>query len=84
MNYGDYTYIEWYQNGGGNMLPATGVPRTSNYFSFWIRPVQTAKGLKAQYPELNNITIGHAHFAIRMVLSEMNNLIQNGMTSREF
>ncbi len=21
MNYGDYTYIEWYQNGGSNMLP---------------------------------------------------------------
>jgi zinc protease len=44
MNYGDYTYIEWYENGGANMLPPPGVPRSSNYFSFWIRPVQTAKG----------------------------------------
>ena len=84
MNYGNYTYIEWYQNGGGNMLPAPGTPRTSNYFSIWIRPVQTAKGLKAQYEELKNISIGHAHFAFRMALKEMDNLIQKGMTKDDF
>ncbi len=84
MNYGDYTYIEWYENGGGNMLPAPGVPRSSNYFSIWIRPVQTAKGLKGQYPELSDISIGHAHYALRMVLREMDNLIQNGMTKDNF
>ena len=84
MNYGDYTYIEWYENGGGNMLPASGVPRTSNYFSIWIRPVQTAQGLKGQYPELEKISIGHAHFALRMVLKEMDNLIQKGMTQDDF
>jgi zinc protease len=84
MNYGDYTYIEWYENGGSNMLPAPGVPRSSNYFSIWIRPVQTASGLKAQYPELSDITIGHAHFALRMVIREMNKLIQNGMTQESF
>lgn len=66
MNYGDYTYIEWYDNGGSNMLPPSGTPRSLNYTSIWLRPVQTAKGLKGQYPELNNIKIGHAHFAIRM------------------
>ncbi len=84
MNYGDYTYIEWYQNGGSNMLPAPGVPRSSNYFSIWIRPVQTAKGLKGQYPELSDINIGHAHFALRMVLKEMDALIQKGMTQENF
>lgn len=84
MNYGDYTYIEWYQNGGSNMLPVPGVPRSSNYFSFWIRPVQTARGLKGQYPELKDINIGHAHFAIRMVLKEMDSVIQNGLTKEEF
>ncbi|MFM7901848.1 MAG: M16 family metallopeptidase, partial [Bacteroidota bacterium] len=26
MNYGDYTYIEWYENGGSNMLPQPGYP----------------------------------------------------------
>lgn len=84
MNYGDYSYIEWYQNGGGNMLPVSGVPRSANYFSFWIRPVQTAKGLKSQYPELGNISEGHARYAIRMVLKEMDSLIENGMKEEDF
>lgn len=65
MNYGDYSYIEWYNNGGSSMLPRPGYPRSSNYFSLWIRPVQTAKGLKGQYPELDSIEIGHdiLHYA---------------------
>ena len=84
MNYGDYTYIEWYENGGGNMLPPSGTPRTSNYFSIWLRPVQTAKGLKGQYPELASITEGHAHYALRMALREMDNLIKNGMKPDDF
>lgn len=84
MNYGDYTYIEWYQAGGSNMLPRPGYPRSRNYFSIWIRPVQTAKGLKAQYPELKDIEIGHAHFAIRMALYEMSNMINKGMSKEDF
>lgn len=84
MNYGDYTYIEWYNNGGQNMLPRPGYPRSSNYFSIWLRPVQTAKGLKGQYPELDSISVGHAHFAIRMALREMNEIITNGMTDADF
>jgi len=84
MNYGDYTYIEWYNNGGQNMLPRPGYPRSSNYFSIWLRPVQTAKGLKGQYPELDTISVGHAHFAIRMALREMNEIITKGMTDADF
>ncbi len=84
MNYGDYTYIEWYQNGGGNMLPVAGTPRSLNYFSIWIRPVQTASGLKKQYNELSSIQVGHAHFALRMALKEMDELINKGMTQEEF
>lgn len=84
MNYGDYSYIEYYRSGGRNMLPPAGVPRSSNYFSFWIRPVQTAKGLKGQYTELSDISVGHAHFAIRMVIKEMDQMIQNGMSKEDF
>lgn len=84
MNYGDYSYIEWYSNGGGNMLPPSGVPRSSNYFSIWIRPVQIAKGLKEQYPELADITIGHAHFALRMAIRELNKMITKGMSREDF
>lgn len=84
MNYGDYSYIEWYENGGGNMLPQPGVPRHSNYFSLWIRPVQIAEGLKKQYAELKDINIGHAQFALRLAIREVDKLVQNGMTQADF
>jgi len=84
MNYGDYSYIEWYDNGGRNMLPPPGVPRHSNYFALWIRPVQIAKQLKLQYAELGNIKIGHAHFALRMALREMDKMIKNGISEKDF
>jgi len=84
MNYGDYSYIEWYNNGGSNMLPQPGYPRSSNYFSIWIRPVQTAKGLAQQYEELKEVTVGHAHFAIRMALREFSLLMQDGLTREDF
>ncbi|HEX8549656.1 MAG TPA: insulinase family protein [Cytophagaceae bacterium] len=84
MNYGDYTYIEWYENGGQNLLPQTGVPRTSNYFSLWLRPVQTAEQLKQQYPELKDIKVGHAHFAMRLAIREIDMLIKNGLTQKDF
>ena len=84
MNYGDYSYIEWYENGGGNMLPQAGVPRSANYFSIWIRPVQVAEGLKKQYAELNDIKIGHAQFALRLAIRELDMLIKNGMSQKDF
>jgi zinc protease len=84
MNYGDYSYIEWYNNGGSNMLPQPGFPRSSNYFSIWLRPVQTAKGLVGQYKELEGIKIGHAHFALRMAISEMDKLVANGLSKEDF
>jgi len=84
MNYGDYSYIEWYKNGGSNMLPVPGVPRNSNYFSLWIRPVQVAEGLKKQYPELNSIETGHAHFALRLAIREIDEMIRNGISKEDF
>jgi len=84
MNYGDYSYIEWYDNGGQNMLPPSGVPRSSNYFSIWIRPVQIAKQLKQQYPELSDVSVGHAHFALRMAIHELDKLVKNGMSKEDF
>ena len=84
MNYGDYSYIEWYDNGGSNMVPPSGVPRHSNYFALWIRPVQIAKQLKMQYEELKDVNIGHAHFALRMALREMDKMIKNGISQEDF
>jgi zinc protease len=84
MNYGDYSYVEWYHNGGQFMLPPSGVPRNSNYFALWIRPVQIAKQLKQQYQELSDLKIGHAHFALRMAVREVDKLINDGMTQEDF
>lgn len=84
MNYGDYTYIEWYSNGGRNQLPPSGVPRASNYWSIWIRPVQIATQLQAQYPELAEVSIGHAHFALRMAIRELDLMIKDGMSEADF
>ncbi len=84
MNYGDYTYIEWYPSGSSNMLPVSGYPRQANYFSLWIRPVQTGSGLKQQYDELKDITLGHAHFAIRLAFLELDKLIKEGMSQEDF
>ena len=84
MNYGDYSYIEWYPSGSSNLLPIAGYPRSTNYFALWIRPVQLGSGLKEQYPELKDIKQGHAHFAIRMALYQLDNLIRNGIPEEEF
>ena len=84
MNYGDYSYIEWYPSGSQNMLPLSGYPRHANYFSMWIRPVQIASGLRAQYPELSDLTLGHAHYAIRMAMYQLNKLIADGISEEDF
>ncbi len=84
MNYGTYSYMEWYKNGGSNMLPVSGVPRNSNYFSIWIRPVQIAEGLKKQYPELSGIETGHAQFALRAAIREVDMMIESGISKEDF
>jgi zinc protease len=84
MNYGDYTYIEWYEDGGSHQLPPSGVPRQSNYYSIWIRPVQIAAQLKQQYGELAGLDLGHAHFALRMALREFDLMLKNGLSEEDF
>ena len=84
MNYGDYTYIEWYDKGGQNQLPPAGVPRGTNYFSLWLRPVQIGESLIQQYDELKDIEVGHAHFALRLALREIQQLIDEGMSEADF
>ncbi len=84
MNYGDYSYIEWYDSGDRFQLPPSGVPRESNYYSIWIRPVQIAAQLKQQYEELADIKLGHAHFALRLAIREFDLLLKNGMSNQDF
>jgi zinc protease len=68
MNYGDYSYIEAFPNGGSRNMPPTGVGRRAQLFEIWIRPV----------PE------DRAVFALRAALREYDKLIKNGLTKEQF
>jgi len=68
LNYGDYSYIEAYPDGGRRTNPPTGVGRRSQLFEVWIRPVKRE----------------HAVFALRAALREVEDLATGGMTREEF
>ena len=68
LNYGDYSYIEHYPNGGQRQLPPQNVCRRQQIFEIWIRPVPNET----------------RHFALRAALHEFKNLAENGMTKNDF
>jgi zinc protease len=68
MNYGDYSYIEAYPNGGRRSLPPTGVGRRQQLFEVWIRPVAEPNAL----------------FALRAALREVEALAKTGLTQEQF
>ena len=68
LNYGDYSYIEYYDNPPRTSRPTPNVPRHQQYFSVWIRPV---------VPKT-------AHFALRAGLYYVDRLIEKGMTEDQF
>jgi zinc protease len=68
LNYGDYSYIEYWDNPPGTEQPTPNVPRRQQYFSVWIRPVAPAD----------------AQFALRDALYEIQKLHDQGMTKEDF
>lgn len=68
LNYGDYSYIEHYPNGGQRTLPPQNVPRRKHLFEIWIRPVPNET----------------RHFALRAAVREFQLLIERGMTPADF
>lgn len=68
MNYGDYSYIEYYPNGWRHSVPPPNAPRRQQFFEVWLRPVPNEQ----------------AHFALRAALREVQKLIDNGMTQEDF
>jgi zinc protease len=68
LNYGDYSYIEYWLNPPRTDYPTPNVPRRQQYFSVWIRPVVPAD----------------AQFALRDALYEVEKLHDRGMTQAEF
>lgn len=67
MNYGDYSYIEFFPNGGRRQMPPQNVARRQQLFEVWIRPVQHA----------------HRHFALRAAMRELQLVVENGMTQEQ-
>ena len=68
MNYGDYSYIETFPDGGRRQMPPTGVARRAQIFEIWIRTLPNDQAL----------------FALRVALRELQMLVEQGMTEDEF
>jgi zinc protease len=68
MNYGDYAYIEAFPRGMFGFFPSPNLGRKSQIFEIWIRPVA---------PQ-------NAHMALRIALTELGKLIDQGLTQEQF
>ena len=68
LNYGDYSYIEPFPDGGSRNMPPVNVPRRHPLFEVWIRTLPNQ----------------HAQFALRAALREVAKLIDHGMTREQF
>ncbi|MFT4923961.1 MAG: zinc protease [Phenylobacterium sp.] len=69
MNYGDYSYIEYYPRGSRQTKPDANLGRSSQIFQVWLRPLRN-----------NN----DAHFATRVAMFELDKLIKDGMSAEDF
>jgi zinc protease len=63
LNYGNYSYIEYFPNAGQRMEPPPNLVRRQQIFQIWIRPVEPP----------------NARFAIRMAMYELDKLIRDGI-----
>ena len=69
MNYGDYAYIEYFPHGMFQFHPNTNLGRSQQIFQIWIRPVESVE---------------KAHFATRVAMYELNRLIKEGISQKDF
>ena len=68
LNYGDYAYIEYFPNGGGQFHPDPNLGRTSQIFQIWIRPVPPDNG----------------PFTFKAMNYELRKLVEQGMSEEDF
>lgn len=68
LNYGDYSYIECFPEGGFRQFPPQNVARRRQIFEIWIRPVPNEARL----------------FSLRAALRELHELVDKGMTPEAF
>lgn len=68
LNYGDYSYLEHFPEGGLRTMPPPNVPRRQQLFEVWIRPVPNDA----------------AHFALRAAVREVERLAREGLDEFSF
>jgi zinc protease len=68
LNYGDYSYIEAFPEGGHRTMPPVNVPRRAQLFEIWIRTLPNDKAV----------------FALRAALRELQSLVDHGLTREQF
>ena len=68
LNYGDYSYIEAFPEGGHRTMPPVNVPRREQLFEIWIRTLPNDKAV----------------FALRAALRELEELVDHGLTKEQF
>lgn len=68
LNYGDYSYIENFPNGGRLSMPPVNVGRRHQIFEIWIRPVPNEA----------------RHFSLRAAVRELTMLVENGMSKSDY
>jgi zinc protease len=68
LNYGDYSYIEWFPEGGMRTMPPPGAPRRRQLFEVWLRPVPEEAAL----------------FALRAAVREVDGLVRDGLAEEAF
>ena len=68
LNYGDYSYIEYFPRGMFQFQPDPNLGRQQQIFQIWIRPVPPENG----------------HFALRATLYEYDKLLREGIPPNDF
>lgn len=68
LNYGTFAYIEDFPNGGQLLSEPTQVARSQQAMTIWARPTRVENGC----------------FLLRQLLREMESLVKNGLTEKEF
>ena len=68
LNYGDYSYIEAFPEGGHRTMPPVNVPRREQLFEIWVRTLPNDKAV----------------FALRAALRELQALVDHGLTQQQF
>jgi zinc protease len=68
LNYGDYSYLEHFANGGDLQFPQPGDGRRQQIFEIWLRSVPHEVG----------------QFVLRAALRELKHMVDHGLSAEEF